>query len=126
NAPYADFLNLEDLFRSLNENRSKNKEICIRQMIWWTFNDRVRQNKVLFIDKDDENLWQSNCNILIKLLDKNDINQEIMIAELYRNLGQYEQCLEIITNLSDDFEWLKNQFEMECEKHNQLVFEIKR
>jgi uncharacterized C2H2 Zn-finger protein len=126
NAPFVDFLNLKDLFRALNENTSKKKEVCIRQMIWWTFNDRLRQNKALFIDEDDENLWQFNCSTLLKLLDKNDINQKIMIAELYRNLGQYEQCLEIINSLPDDFDWLKNQFKVECKKHNPILFEIKR
>lgn len=121
--PFAEFLNVNDLFRALNE--YKNKEFSIRIMIWWTFNDRVRENHDLFVEQDDENLWQSNCNALLNLLDKNDINQKIMIAELYRNLGQFEKCLDIINNLPNNFDWLKEQFKAECEKHNHLVFEIK-
>ena len=47
-----------------------------------------------------------------------------MIAELYRNLGQFEQCLEIINNLPSNFEWLKDKFNENCDKKNKLVFRL--
>ncbi|MDR2683829.1 MAG: hypothetical protein LBB53_00410 [Prevotellaceae bacterium] len=126
NAPYAEFLNIKDLFRALDENKDDKKVVYIQLMIWRTFNDRVRQNNNLFIDESEKNLWIENCNSLIKLLDKNDVNEQIMIAELYRNLGQFENCMEIIDSLSNDFDWLKSQFKEECRKQNQLVFCLKR
>jgi hypothetical protein len=126
NAPYADFLNIEDLFRALNE--YKDNEMSIRQDIWWSYNDRVRNNQKLFMENspNDEAMWKENCESLIDLLDNNDTSQKIMIAELYRNLVQFEKCVEIIENLPKDFDWIKKQFIDKCKQKNQFVFSIER
>ncbi|MDR0830982.1 MAG: hypothetical protein LBN95_12875 [Prevotellaceae bacterium] len=122
NADYADFLDINDLHRALE--MFLDKETVIRRMIWWKFNDRVRKGKDLFIDETDEHFWQQNCNRLLELFDKNDTEQQVMIAELYRNLGQFDNCLEIINGLPDDFNWLKDKFREECSKQNKLVFRL--
>jgi hypothetical protein len=121
-ADIAEFLDISDLFRALEEKKSK--EIIIRQLIWWAFNDRVRDGKEIFVEENEENLWMQNCIALTELFNKENINQKIMIAELYRNLGQFEHCIELIDNLSDDLDWLKNKFKEECAKKNQLVFQL--
>jgi hypothetical protein len=119
----AEFLSINDLFRALTKNSIKKRETLIRQMIWQKFNDRVRVGKdTLFVEQNEKDLWESNCNALINLLNINNNNQKIMIAELYRNIGQFEKCLKIINELPDDFDWLKEQFKAECESRNQLVF----
>jgi uncharacterized C2H2 Zn-finger protein len=123
NAPYVEFLNINDLFRALNEN--KGRELYIRQMIWWAFNDRVRNNESIFIDSEDKLLWEENCNTLLNLFNKKDTDQQVMIAELYRNLEQFDKCTEIINNLSSEFDWLKSKFLNECKNKNSLVFQIR-
>ena len=124
NADYADFLEIKDLCRALEITKDKKEETIIRQLIWWTINDRVRNDKQIFNDESDKDLYEQNCNILLTLLSEEDFNQRIMIAELYRNLGKFEQCLAIIKNLPTDFEWLKDEFSQQCEKKNSLVFRL--
>lgn len=135
NAENAEFLNIEDYFRALDEGLAENKqeELYIRQQIWWLYNDRVRSHRIeingesMFFDETDELKYRENCNRLISLLDQSDLNQRIMIAELKRNLGDFEGCLEIIKNIDeDDLNWIKKIFINECKKRNKLVVELKK
>lgn len=110
--PSANFLESEDLFRALK--LFPQHELYIRQKIWWSYN-RYRLGKNVVYD--------DNCKALIKLLDENDEQQKIMIAELYRNLGEFEKCVELMYSLPDirysDLKWI---FEKECKKGNSLTF----
>ena len=53
-----------------------------------------------------------------------------MKAELYRNLGEFDKCIELINSIdtsSDRTDFnskLKKYFTLECEKENKLVFRI--
>jgi hypothetical protein len=125
NADWVDFLGIKDLYRALEITKNKKEETIIRQQIWWTFNDRVRAGKEIFIEENDSDLWEQNCSLLLNLFDKNDVNQQIMIAELFRNLGRFEHCMELINSLSNNFDWLKKQFKIECTNKNTKVFALK-
>ncbi len=127
NADSAEFLNIEDYFRTLNEGLAVNieEELFVRQRIWWAYNDRVRNGKNLFRDVNDEIKWRENCVKLISLLDESDLEQRIMIAELKRNLGDFESCLKIIKKIDDvELNWLKDIFIGECEKGNKWVVKL--
>lgn len=127
NADNAEFLNIEDYFSALNEELAENmeEELFIRQRIWWAYNDRVRNGNNPFVDINDEIKWRENCKKLISLLDESDLNQSIMIAELNRNLGDFESCLEIIKKIdNDELNWLTDIFISECEKGNKWVVKL--
>lgn len=119
---YVDFLGIEDLLRALEITNDKEKEKSIRIQIWWTFNDRVRKGRKIFVEENDKKLWEQNCYALLDLLDKNDTNQKVMTAELYRNLGQFDSCLELINSLPKKFDELKDKFTIECTNKNQKLF----
>lgn len=126
-AAKADFLDIEDLFRALNEGIAENKqeELFIRNLIWWAYNDRKRNDINQFIDENDEIKWRENCNKLISLLDQSVLNQKIMIAEIHRNLGDFENCINIIQSVdNDDLNWLKEKFINECKRKNKWVIEL--
>lgn len=127
NVNSAEFLGVTDLFRSLEMDTVKNdkeKEKNVRIQIWWTFNDRIRERKNIFVQKDDEVLWKQNCQRLIELIDTKDVNQKIMTAELYRNLGEFDLCMELINTLDNKFDWVIEQFKVECENKNKLLIQI--
>jgi hypothetical protein len=63
--------------------------------------------------------------VLLELFDQTDENQKVMIAELYRNLGQFEQCMALIDTLPADFDWLKDKFTEQCDRKNCLVFRLR-
>ncbi|MCX8020480.1 MAG: hypothetical protein N2747_08315 [Chitinophagaceae bacterium] len=127
NADSAKFPEIEDYFKALNEGVAlyKEQELYIRKQIWWAYNDRIREGKNPFVDANDEIRWRENCVKLMSLLDFNNINQRLMIAELKRNLGDFEGSLEILQTINDPrFEVMKNKIIQECEKQNKRVIKI--
>lgn len=123
----AEFLGINDYFKALDSGVAENKqeESFIRQRIWHAYNDRVRNGKNQFIDENDEIKWRENCYELISLLDQSDLNQRIMIAELNRNLGDFESCLNIIKKIdNNDLNWLKEKFILACELKNKCVIQL--
>lgn len=126
-ADNADFLDIEDYFKALNDNLAENmqEELFIRNRIWWKYNDRKRNGRNQFIDENDENKWRKNCNKLISLLDQSDLKQKIMAAEIHRNLGDFENCINIIQSVdNEDLNWLKEKFINECKQKNKWVIEL--
>jgi tetratricopeptide (TPR) repeat protein len=121
----ACFLNIEEYLSALN-----NKEICsrpyeeyyIRLKLWYAFNDRVRYEKSLFQNDLEESQWRENCLHLIKMLAGN----QKLIAELKRNLGEFEESLAILDNmeLSSKPDWEIEQMRYACKTQNSLVFQF--
>ena len=97
-AEKANFLSLNEYFTAIERKiySTVEEELLIRKRIWWSFNDRVRNGKELFTSTEDKKLWKDNIYRLIYILDVNDVSQKIMIAELYRNLGEFNKCTEIL------------------------------
>ena len=129
NADEAKFLTVNDYFVALNNGLVKNSgdALFIRRKIWRAYNDRVRNGNNLFESVNDEIRWKENCAELIKLLDQSDLNQRIMIAELKRNLGDFEGCLEIVNRIEEkELKWLKDIFIAECKKGNRIVTKVNR
>lgn len=127
NADNVEFLGIYDYFKALNEGLAENmqEELFVRQQIWWAYNDRVRNDENQFVDEKDEINWRENCNKLISLLDQTDLNQRIMIAEIKRNLGDFDSCIDIILKIDNDkLNWLKEKIINECEQKNRWVIEL--
>jgi hypothetical protein len=122
-----EFLGIDDYFKALDSGIAENKqeELYIRQRIWHLYNDRVRDGKNQFIDEKDEIRWRKNCFELISLLDQSDLNQKIIVAEIYRNLGDFENCIKIIQSIdNDDFNWIKDKLIYECNRKNKHVIQL--
>jgi hypothetical protein len=100
-------------------------EVDYRINIWYLFNDRVRKGMPLFKNDGDEIIWQENLYKLLDLLDEDDSNRMIMVAEIHRNLGNFDECLSIIESLaSPKMDWLTEKFKTECNNQNTLVFQL--
>lgn len=85
------------------------EELAIRLKMWRRYNDRIR----FFLDfsrifnksidyrshEFDYNLewYRNNCLTLLALLDPNDKDQLLLMAELNRNLGNFEECLRLVS-----------------------------
>ncbi len=123
-ADFAKFLTIEENFDALKQGIAENKdeEKYIRKQIWWEYNDRKSENQKMFIDENDELMWRENCIALSKLLNFNDTNQRIMIAEINRNLGNFDKCIDIINTIDDtEINWVKEKYITECKKKNKWV-----
>jgi len=125
NAQKANFLNVYEYNQALERNifNSDYKELFFRQRILWGFNDRVRSGDPMFIHDSDKSLYHDNIQKLMGILDHKDLNQKILAAELNRNSGDFEKCMEILTSINDPkLTWLIKAFEKECKLKNKNVF----
>src|SRR6056297_3076523 len=77
NAQEARFLEIDEYFEALTAKNAENEtdERFIRQKIWQGYNDRTRQNKRMFKNREDKNRWKSNIQKLISLLSPADPDQ---------------------------------------------------
>jgi hypothetical protein len=139
-ADSAEFLTIEEYFIAITKGVAENKgeELFIRQHLWWVYNDRIRNGQKIFNDKNDEMRWKKNLIELLNLLNRQNIfrrilnlpnksavNDKIMKAEIYRNLGDFENCIRIIQSIDNQgMNWLKVQFVKECERKNRWVIEF--
>ena len=127
NADEAEFLNIDDYFRAIDLKVAENEdeEYFIKQRIWWAFNDRVRESSEIFVNENDESLYRGNCFALIYLLDIESDNQKTTIGELYRNMGDFEKCINIIESIQDEeLKWLVDKLRNECMEKNRWVIEL--
>ncbi|MBN8706520.1 MAG: hypothetical protein J0L62_11650 [Bacteroidetes bacterium] len=127
-ADKAQFLEIDDYFNAIDKGIAKNKkeELYIRQQIWWGYNDNLRSGKKLFKDESDEQRWAENISKLKPLFDQSDSNQRIMLAEINRNLGDFETCIGIIESIDDEeLNWVKEIIIDECKKKNKWLIELK-
>jgi len=70
-------------------------------------------------------LWKQNCQRLIELLDTTVINQKIMAAELYRNLEDFDTCVNILDSVDDkSYDWVVEKLRIECENMNRYVVRL--
>jgi len=108
----------------------------LRQALWLSLNDDTRDGYNQ-LSGDDLKLWQENCAVLLQLIEKtlnktqsgknskkDGENCLLVIAELNRNLGKFDKCMDYINQLDGKQSWLKKQFAWECKGKNIFTFEI--
>ena len=126
-AQRADFLSIADCSRALDSGYPKDREeeIEIRRLMWWTYNDRVRDGKELFTNQEDESRWKENLLQFLKILDPSDTEQLIMMAEIYRNLGEFDRSVSTINKLqNEELYFIRDILLIECKKRNSSVVEL--
>ncbi len=120
------FLTIDEYIEALEVKAFKTveEEIFIRQRIWWEFNHREQKGTSFFNSESEKLLWLANISRLIELFDPTDVYQRIFIAELNRNLGNFEACMEIIDKLDDSPQWhrYKTYYSEDCRNKNTKVF----
>jgi hypothetical protein len=87
-------LALED--KSLN----KNREGYIRVKLMHFFNDENRDME-LPISKPS-NIQMENYKRLLEIATKGDANDTMLRAEIYREIGEFEKCLELLEKVKDE------------------------
>jgi tetratricopeptide (TPR) repeat protein len=133
---YKDFINA--LKQGLAKNWQEEKQI--REYLWRDLNKNVRRGGNYF-KGNEQKIWKDNCIALLPLTEKaykeillkknskkysgeDRENCLVMIAELNRNLDNFDKCMEIIKQLNSEWDWLKEQFAWECEAKNPFAFQL--
>ncbi len=134
---------IKDLVKAVKQGFAKTskEEIELRTTIWIELNNKCRRGDYVFT-KSEMALWEKNCKALLSLLiqdqgnakkdtkeidpnDEKNLNIQITIAELHRNLEHYDKCAEVIKTLPKEMKWLKDQYLKKCKAQNRFTFELK-
>ncbi|HAQ37050.1 MAG TPA: hypothetical protein DCX89_08845 [Saprospirales bacterium] len=128
NVNSAEELEIADYFEAIRQGIPENKdeEHKLRREIWWAYNDRMRNDGQIFSDDQDEILWKENLEILLDLLDQNKPAEHLMMAEIQRNLGDFEACMNLLKTFDHpDLSWVKDIMTGECRRGNRWVVEVR-
>ena len=119
-APDPEELESDDLITALNDKIYSNKEeeLYLRYQLWVYLNREE-------LNKDKQAFYESNCKELIKLYNMEDIDEKLRIAELYRNIGNFAECVKILEAINDkDYSQTKELLLEECKKENRETIKI--
>jgi hypothetical protein len=139
-----DCLDLDDYLKAIDANlyRNRAEEKYLRMQLWQSFNDRVRlahipdsplDEKKIFHTAEDKERYETNCKKLIEILraewderkgeyEDGEDNGKLKIAELYRNLGEFEKCETALKAIDDEYEEKKkNIIHRECARKHKWV-----
>lgn len=119
-------LGIGDLYKALDV--FPNDELYIRLKIWREYNGLFRHR---FFDSGnishpilDSQDYKDNCCRLLNLLNKEDDDERLIMAELNRNLGNFTECLDLIQKLQRRKEPIKRILTLECERGNRCTVRV--
>ena len=121
------FLSVYDYAHALKEKiyKDNEEEFHLAIGLHWAFNDRVRNEESIFGQEGDKEIWKENIYRLLLMTEGNS-DYNLFRAELYRNLGAFDQCAEIIDLIRNSSEEAdNNRLKMlteHCSKRNTLIY----
>jgi hypothetical protein len=125
---HARFLSSDEYLEAINLKvyKTNDEEQYLRRRLWWALNDKYRRDDEFVFNENDKDIYESNCIKLIDMLDKNEINDKITCAELYRNIGNYVECKNVLETIQEEkYNWIKEILLKECEKNNKKVIMLR-
>jgi len=72
------------------------EELDLRVRALWAANDPSRRPSPEAQIVDASPAQRDNLHVLLEILDPKDDNQRLMIAHIYRQLGQFEECIRLL------------------------------
>ena len=125
-------LNLLDCMEAIEgeEYGSLEDEKFLRVKAWWLFNDYLREleHQESELDKRDDvikDFYKSNLLRLKQILNLDNVNEKIQLAEVCRNLCEFESCMKIINELPANLNWLVQKITAACEVKNSFVIKLR-
>lgn len=86
----------------------------------------MRNGENIHESPEDESKWRDNIHRLMNLFDSDVDCDKIFIAELNRNIGNFEECVRIIDSItSTDLNWIIEGIRKECQKRNTEVIQVR-
>ena len=124
----AEFPSLEEYIEALNkgEFHTEDEELILRRNIWWAFNDRVRDEIEMFSTSGQREIWETNLRKFQSMLNLEEPEESLMIAETHRNLEEFSKCMELLNILTNSkIKWAVKTLKEECRKENPLVIKLR-
>ena len=121
--PFIENLETDDYLMALSKGElSKDQEIYLRTIYWRLMNDPRRGNHISIALSVEE---QENLRNLLSLVDQMDESSRLIRAEIYRELGEFEDCEKALDyDFSEDYIQAAVTIYMLQEEKNLTVEEI--
>ncbi|MFW5759169.1 MAG: hypothetical protein ACOCYO_10850 [Bacteroidota bacterium] len=127
--PYLKYPEAKDLQKSIEEKffgNDQKKELYLRKSHWHEINYRIISQKEVFHSKKEELFWEENLKHLLKLLNPKITEDCCLIAEIHRNLGNFQKSLDTLNTIhGEKYSLFKEILTNECKKENRWVVELK-
>lgn len=110
---------------------SSEDEINIRFEFLHRYNDAFRQDSYESVEENptrneaDKKLHKENLKAFVRLFDENDKYYTPILAELYRESGDFDKCLKLLNNYKPESDYLKkfiNTMRKKAKKKDDMVF----
>lgn len=90
-------LGIADYFKALeHRGLEANKERYLRMRAWWAGNDKRRDTEIMSTLSSRE---KANLKALEGFMDLSDLSDRLMAAEIKRELGQFDQALDLLMDV---------------------------
>jgi len=111
---------LEQLYEASNEKR----RFILRLYVLYAFNDKYgREGLKYLLDCDDYLYFVENCREMIKMEQTNST----LRAELYREIGEFDQCVQYLDSLEPAGEYenqVREQIRQRALDQDRMVFAL--
>lgn len=83
--------------------------------------------KNLFESANEEDFWELNLRRILTLINTDNSNDRLIAAEIYRNLGDFEKCRQLLMKpiVEPYYSWMVPLMLEQCELLNRCVVELK-
>ncbi|MBN1185873.1 MAG: hypothetical protein JXB49_26570 [Bacteroidales bacterium] len=121
----VEFFEFPSFIEYLEALGTEEDEKLLRVLILRSFNDYHRNNKQDEITDEMQMYDEDNLKSLLFMLDENDPDELILMIEINRELGKFDECLKLLNKVDDEkYGWLKETFNAEIERKNTKVFRL--
>jgi len=106
---------------------SGKREEYLRMHLWWEINDLIRHENEEDMETFQERLeeFADNLHALIPLLDMTDRRGQLLHAEIFRELGDFEKCLALLADFPNRDDPVRCLLRDLAQEKNRRVQELK-
>ena len=88
--------------------KDKKNEIKVRSLLHKRYNDLFRSNRKHQLSKEERSVFINNIDRLIEYDEnENEVDRGLYLAELYREKGDFDSCIEILSEMKNEDENVK-------------------
>jgi hypothetical protein len=103
--------------------RNPEEEEYLRRHLWWELNNKFRGGRKG--EMADQTLFVENLKALIRLKQSAEPQDLLMLAEMHRELGLFDEALELLKNVKEDrLKSIVRQFREKIKQKDRMVFRL--
>jgi len=110
--------------------RDNKDETYLRMRLWWVLNNKFRHEERRKVDDDKfpEELYYENLNRLLGLIKQNAQADQLLLAEIHRELGYFNEALDLLKEAEKhDYPiGVIRQMRAKAKDKNPLMFKLSR